>query len=299
MHNISRSAKGIRLSLINVCASVILSGVKIIAGLLGNSYALIADGVESLLDIFSSTVVWGGLKIGSLPADKNHPFGHGRAESLAAMFVSLILIFVAVGIAAQSVKEIFIPHHAPARFTLLVLIGVIIVKECLYQFMIKVGDEIGSLAIKADAWHSRSDALTSLAALIGISVALIAGKGYESADDWAALFASAIIFFNGYRMLRSAIDELMDIAVPVELEGKIKQTAKAVPGVVDIEKCRIRKSGLDFFVEVHVVVDGTIPVKDGHAIAHCVKQSLIDSGSNIVDVFTHVEPREVTPFLNN
>ena len=285
-----RAGKGIRMVLINILLNLFLAAVKIVAGFLGSSYALITDGIESLMDIFSSTVVWGGLKIGARPPDKNHPFGHGRAEPLAAMIVSIVLIAVAIGIAIQSVREVLIPHHTPALFTLFVLVGVILVKELMYRFLLKTGEDIDSNALKADAWHSRSDALTSLAAFIGISVSLIGGKGYESADDWAALFASGVIFFNGSRILRSAVAEVMDTAVSFDFENKVKDISRNVPGVIDIEKCRIRKSGFDFFIEIHVIVDGKISVADGHRIGHEVKQTLFDANLSIIDVITHVEP---------
>jgi len=284
--------KGMRAAVVNIILNLVLAGVKILTGFLGNSYALIADGIESLLDIFSSTIVWGGLKIGSLPPDNNHPYGHGRAESLAGMMVSVTLILVAFGIAAHSIKEIFVPHHAPAAFTLFTLIGVVVIKEMMYQFLWKTGNDLKSLSIKVDAWHARSDALTSLAAFIGISIALIAGKGYESADDWAALFASGVILFNGSKILRSSIEDIMDSAVSPETENAFKNIARTVPGVLDVEKCRIRKSGLNFFVEMHIVVNGDIPIKKGHQIAHEVKKALMDSEPHILDVLTHIEPHE-------
>ncbi len=281
-----------RAAVVNIILNLVLAGVKILTGFFGNSYALIADGIESLSDIFSSTIVWGGLKIGAIPPDDNHPYGHGRAESLAGMTVSVTLILVAFGIAVYSIKEIFVPHHAPAAYTLFTLIGVVIIKEMMYQFLWKTGNDIKSLSVKVDACHARSDALTSIAAFIGISIALAAGKGYESADDWAALFASGVIFFNGSRMLRSSIDDIMDLAVFPETENALKNIARTVPGVLDVEKCRIRKSGLNFLVEMHIVVNGDIPIRDGHRIAHDVKKVLMDSDPHILDVMTHVEPHD-------
>ncbi|MBP9854195.1 MAG: cation transporter [Candidatus Omnitrophica bacterium] len=288
--NANRAGKGMKILFINILVSVFLAVAKIVAGSLGNSYALIADGVESFLDIFSSTVVWIGLKIGTRPPDSNHPFGHGKAEPLATMIVSGILILVAIGIAIQSVREILTPHHSPAAFTLLVLGFVILIKELMHRFLLKTGHDIGSSSLKADAFHSRSDALTSLAAFIGISISLIGGKGYESADDWAAFFASGVIFFNGVNLLKLAVGDIMDVAVSREFEAKVLHISRSVPGVVNIEKCRIRKSGLDFFIEIHVMVDGKISVTEGHRIGHDVKQVLFNTGLHIFDVITHVEP---------
>ncbi|MGE0269487.1 MAG: cation diffusion facilitator family transporter [Candidatus Omnitrophota bacterium] len=288
--NAHRSGRGMKMALINVSINMLLAAVKIVTGFMGSSYALITDGIESLMDIFSSAVVWGGLKIGARPPDDNHPYGHGKAESLAAMIVSATLIGVAAGIAVHSVKEVLTPHQAPASFTLFVLVAVILIKELMYRFLLKAGADIDSNALKADAWHSRSDALTSLAAFIGISVSLIGGKGYESADDWAALFASGVIFFNGFRLLRAAVADVMDAAVSPEFDEKVKGISKTVAGVIGIEKCRIRKSGLYFFIEIHVMVDGGISVTEGHRIGHAVKQALFDARLNILDVITHVEP---------
>jgi cation diffusion facilitator family transporter len=256
----------------------------------GNSYALIADGIESTSDIVSSLVVWTGLKISSLPADEDHPYGHGKAESIAGMVVALALLAAAVFIGIQSVREIITPHHAPAWFTLLVLALVIGTKETLYRFVLKVGDELTSTAVKGDAWHHRSDAITSAAAFIGISIALIGGKGYESADDWAALLACAVILFNGYRIFRAALNEIMDAAPPDPLQTQIRQLASSVPGVVRIEKCRARKSGLGLFVEIHIEVDGTLSVQRGHEIAHQVSDHLKSSALSIQHVVAHVEP---------
>ena len=282
--------RGMRLAMNGIFISAALATIKILSGIFGNCYALIADGVESLVDIFSSFVVWGTLRIAARPADSNHPFGHGRAESLGAMAVSLALLAVALGLATQSIREILTPHHAPAPFTLLVLIVVVVTKELLFRHFHFAGKEMGSQAIASDAWHHRSDALTSLAAFIGISIALIAGKGYETADDWAALFACGVIAYNGVRLLRAALDEVMDIAPPAENEQRVRSTAASVSGVSGIEKCRMRKSGLSLFVDIHVEVDGDITVRAGHDIAHRVKDALLAMDPRIQDVVVHIEP---------
>lgn len=278
-----------------MAVNMMLAILKIVTGIVGNSYALIADGIESTTDIVSSLAVLTGLKISSLPADEDHPYGHGKAESIAGMFVALALLAAAVFIGIQSVREIITPHHTPAWFTLLVLALVIGTKETLFRFVVKVGDELTSTAVKGDAWHHRSDAITSVAAFIGISIALIGGKGYESADDWAALLACAVILYNGYRIFRTALDEVMDAAVPDPLQREIRSLASSVPDVVRIEKCRIRKSGLGLFVEIHVEVDGDLTVRRGHAIAHQVSDRLKASSLSVQDAVVHVEPAAATP----
>ena len=183
-----------------------------LSGVLGNSYALIADGVESVLDIISSLVVWGSLKFSTQPPNEQFPYGYGKVEPLSALVVSVILMAAAIGISVQCVREILTPHHAPAPFTLIVLVLVVITKEIMFRTLHKTGHEIGSGAMQTDAWHHRSDSLTSAAAFIGISIALYAGKGYEAADDWAALFAAGVIAFNGIRLFRSAWTEVLDSA---------------------------------------------------------------------------------------
>jgi cation diffusion facilitator family transporter len=279
---------GMRATLWSVLINTVLAFVKIISGVIGNSYALIADGIESTLDIFSTTIVWGGLKIAVRPPDRNHPFGHGKAEPLAALVVALALLGTALGLAIQSVREILTPHHAPAAFTLFVLISV--TKEVFFRFIFKVGEDIHSTAVKGDAWHHRSDAITSAAAFVGISIALLAGEGFESADDWAALLACGVIGWNGWRLLRAAIAEVMDTAPPLELESQIRAVTKTLPGVVDVEKLRARKSGLSYLVDIHVIVDGAISVAAGHDIAHRVKDQLVRGSLNISDVSVHIEP---------
>jgi cation diffusion facilitator family transporter len=290
----SRFDRGVSTVLVGLSSNVLLAVIKILTGILGNSYALLADGIESTLDIFSSVVVLGGIKISSMPADENHPYGHGKAESLAAMTVSLVLLMAGIGIAVKSILEIMQPHHTPAFFTLIILIGVIIVKETLFRFLFSVGRSVDSLSLKTEAWHQRSDALTSVAAFIGISISIIGGKGYERADDWAALVASGIIIFNGVNMLKYAIREIMDYAPNPETEETIRSIAGRVPGVAAIEKCRVRKSGLNLFVDIHVEVNGQMQVRQAHAIAHEVKDVLIKAPLGIADVLVHIEPARHT-----
>ena len=282
--------KGLIAAGVGMAVNIVLAIVKIVTGVLGNSYALIADGIESTTDIISSLVVWTGLKISTLPPDDDHPYGHGKAESISAIIVSLALLGTAVLIALQSIREIVVPHHAPAWFTLPVLALVIATKETLYRFVSKVGHQLSSTAVKGDAWHHRSDAITSAAAFIGISIALIGGKGYERADDWAALFACTVILFNGYRIFRAALNDIMDAAAPDPLQKEIRAISASVPGVVRIEKCRTRKSGLGLLVEVHVEVNGDLSVRRGHQIAHEVSDRLKSSSLSVQHVVVHVEP---------
>jgi cation diffusion facilitator family transporter len=283
---------GTRAALFGMIVNFILATAKILGGFFGNAYVLIADGIESALDVAGSFVIWGGLTFASRPPDATHPYGHGKAEPIAAIIVAVGVLAAAIGLAIQSVREIFLPHHAPAPYTLLILVVVIVVKEILFRYVYRIGRDVESTAVQTDAWHHRSDALTSAAAFIGISVALIGGKRWQSADDWAALFACAVIAANGIRLLRPAFYEIMDTA-PRKFVKSVCSVASSVPGVIEIEKCRARKMGLDFYVDLHVGVDGNISVHEGHEIAHRVKSAIQQSDSRVSDVLVHIEPAKL------
>jgi cation diffusion facilitator family transporter len=283
---------GAQIALFGLAINIVLAAVKILAGVFGHAYVLIADGIESALDVGGSIVIWGGLKVAARPPDETHPYGHGKAEPIAAVVVAVGVLAAALGLAIQSVREIFMPHHAPAPFTLIVVIVAVIVKETLYRYVIRLGRNIGSRAVQTDAWHHRSDAITSVAAFLGISVALIGGEGWQSADDWAALFACAVIGTNGYRILWPALHEIMDTAPQGPIVVLVRSTAATVPGVREVEKCLIRKMGLDYYVDLHIGVDGNISVHEGHEIAHQVKTAIQQSDSRIADVLVHIEPAE-------
>lgn len=289
----NRYGAGARLALIGVGVNFALALIKVIAGLLGHCYVLIADGIESSLDIFSSLVIWFGLKVAAEPPDEEHPYGHGKAEPLASVAVALTVIAAAVGLAVESIHEIITPHHAPAPFTLAVLIGVIIIKETLFRKVSGAAQQLGSTAVKTDAWHHRADVLTSIGAFIGISVALIGGKGWEQADDWAALFTCGFIGFNGYKLLLPALLEVMDTAPPKELQAAVRAIAAGVPGVAEVEKCHVRKMGLNYYVDIHIGVDADLTVRAGHGISHAVKDTIRTVKPEIVDVLVHIEPIEV------
>ena len=279
-----------RSTLVGIAVNGCLALIKGAAGLLGNSFALVADAIESLTDVISSMVVWAGLRVAASPPSQRHPFGKGRAETLAAVVVSLTLLVAAVAIARQSVFEIRTPHHAPAPFTLVVLVVVIVSKELLFRFVFRVAEEVSSTAVKTDAWHHRSDAITSAAAFVGISIALIGGKGYESADDWAALVASAIIATNAWNLLVPALRELTDASPGTAIESQIRTIATTVEGVHGTHRCWVRKLGFDHYVDLDVLVDPDITVRDGHDIAHDVQQAIRDAVPYVTRVMVHIEP---------
>jgi cation diffusion facilitator family transporter len=282
--------RGLTASATGIAANIALAFIKVLTGIFGNSYALIADGIESTADVVSSLIVWGSLKVAVKPADENHPYGHGRAESLAGLVVAAALLVAAVLIAAESVKEIRTPHSAPAWFTLPVLLLVIATKWVLSRYVLGTAREIESSALKGDAWHHLSDAITSAAAFIGISIGLIGGKGYEAADDWAALLACLIIAYNGLLLLWRTAQELMDVAPPDAMKERVFAVVRAVAGVVGVEKVWLRKYGLGYVADLHVIVKGDLTVREGHRIAHEVKSALQKSDLRIADALIHVEP---------
>jgi cation diffusion facilitator family transporter len=272
-------------------ANILLAAGKMVAGILGHSYALVADAVESIADVFSSMVVWRAMIVAEEPADAEHPYGHGKAEPIAAGIVSTMLLLASGGIAFTAITALRIPREQPPQlFTLIVLVAVILVKEILFRVVVREAGAIDSAAMRADAWHHRSDAITSLAAGIGITVALVGGKGYESADAIAALAAACIIAYNGWQLLASSLNELMDIAPKPEVVQAIRDVALSVVGVSGIEKCIVRKSGHLFWVEMHVEVDPQMTVIAAHDIAHSVKDKIRESNASVGDVLIHVEP---------
>ncbi|HVZ93111.1 MAG TPA: cation diffusion facilitator family transporter [Phycisphaerales bacterium] len=280
-----------RAAVAGMLVNIALAAAKLLAGLLGHSFALVADAVESMADILGSAVIWGGLKFSSRPADTTHPYGHGKAEALAALVVSAMILFAGLGIAAEAIHQIITPHHTPAPYTLVVLIVVVVTKEILFRVVRRIASDEQSTAAHADAWHHRADAITSLAAFIGISIALIGGKGYEPADDWAALFASAVILWNGAKLARQPLHELLD-AEPTEIVEEARRIAAAVPGVRLIEKTFARTSGSRHWIDMHVHVDPSLSVADAHAISGKVKAAIREAIPTVENVLVHIEPAE-------
>ncbi|MBK9717937.1 MAG: cation transporter [Saprospiraceae bacterium] len=284
--------KAVKSTYFSIIGNTCLAIAKGLAGYFGNSFALIADAIESTTDIFASFLVLFGIKYSNRPADDNHPYGHGRAEPLITFLVVGFLITSATVIAYESILNIRTPHDLPKAWTLIVLGFIIIWKEISYRIVIKNSNETNSSSLKADAWHHRSDAITSVAAFIGISIALILGKGYESADDWAALFASGFIFYNSFLIFRPALGEIMDEHVYDDLILEIREVSLKVDGIINTEKCFIRKAGMQYHVDLHAIVDARITVKEGHDIAHKLKDLLREEIPQIGHVLIHIEPSE-------
>jgi cation diffusion facilitator family transporter len=282
--------RGIQLARTGLVVNGCLALVKLFAGILGHSYALIADAVESVADIFSSLVVWSGLRLSSRHADDRFPFGYGKAESVSSAFVGLMLVGAAVGIAIEAVREILTPQHAPAPFTLVVLAVAVGIKEYLFRRVSRGARELGSQVVAADAWHHRADAIISAAVFVGISIALIGGAGWESADDWAALFASTIIMYNGVQIIRPALADLMDQSPEEAVFVAVDSAARAVTGVLATEKLRIRKSGPKYLLELHVQADPGLSLHDAHVLSGKVKGAIRTAVPRVGNVLVHMEP---------
>jgi cation diffusion facilitator family transporter len=288
----SNQQKAINTIYLSIGGNFLLALAKGVTGFFGNSYALIADAIESTTDVFSSILVLIGLKYAARPPDANHPYGHGKAEPLITFAVVGFLVISATVIAYDSIRNIRTPHPGPENYTLVVLVAIVIIKEFFYRYVARRGEQTGSTSLKADAWHHRSDAITSLLVFVGISIAVAMGEGFESADDWAALLASGFIIYNAYLIFRPALSEIMDEHLYDDLVGEIRTLAKQVEGVVDTEKCLVRKAGISFHIDLHLVVKGDLSVRQGHAIAHDLKNLIRKEIPDISNVLIHVEPDE-------
>jgi cation diffusion facilitator family transporter len=297
----NRLQRGLRATFLGLAVNVILGAAKFAAGIFGHSHALIADATESFADIFNSLVIWRGIVVAAEPPDKEHPYGHSKAEPLAAAFGAVMLLAAAVwiaGKAALNIYEFLDPqdsfHHEPLRwFTLVVLVVVIAVKEGLFRFVIGEGEATDNSAVKTDAWHHRSDAITSAGAFIGISIALVGGEKFSWADDAAAIFCAIIIGINGWLLLRPPLSELMDEAPDPKIVEQIRRIAAGTSGVARVEKCFVRKAGHLFFVEMHVEVDPQMTVLRSHEIAHDVKDKIRETMPAVSDVLVHIEPLNI------
>jgi len=286
-----RARKGASLVVRGMVLNVVLGLIKVGGGVLGNAYALVADGIESFCDIAISILIWAGFKWAARPPDANHPYGHGKAEAVAGLFTSVVVLGASAGVGWHAVNEIRDPRRLPQWWTLVILAGVIAAKVIFSRRLDEVGRDTDSTALGAEAWHHLSDAITSAAAFVGIAIAVTGGQAYAAADGWAALIASAVIAFNGVLIFQKALNEVMDIAVPAKMENDVRALAAHVPGVASLDKCRVRKSGLSYLVDIQIRVPGEMSVREGHGIAHAVKDTLLASRLRVSDVTVHVEPK--------
>jgi cation diffusion facilitator family transporter len=288
--NIEKKAE--QVALWSLLVNLLFAIAKALVGFFGNTYALIADAIESMGDVFSSLLVLLGIRVAKRPPDENHPYGHGKVEPLITFVVVGILVISATIIVIQSIHYITTPHSIPKSFTLYFLGGIILIKEIMYRYVKRMSRETKSTSLHADAWHHRSDAISSLCAFVGILFALLLGKSFASADDWAALIAALLLYYNAYLILRPALGEIMDEHMYSEMVDTIRLFGKKTEGIILIEKCYVRKSGMRFHVDLHAHVKGEISVFDGHAIAHRLKENLMSQMPEIQDVLVHIEPSD-------
>lgn len=290
-HSHSHITEGVqKTTKFSLLSTILLASAKWMAGIFGNSYALIADAIESTIDIFSSFAVFLGLKYAHKPADEDHPYGHGRIEPIITFFIVGLMLISATLIAYESIKNILTPHKLPENWTLLIVAGIIIWKETSYQIILSKSKKLKSSILRAEAWHHRSDAITSLAAFIGISLALILGKGYEYMDDIAAFIASFFIAYNAFKLFRPAWGEIMDENIYDQFVEELKAEAKLIPEIYQIEKCNVRKVGLYLYIDMHIEVDGNMTVRNGHEVSHQFKDIIMKKYSEVGDVLIHIEP---------
>lgn len=278
----------------SILGNVSLALIKGIAGIFGNSYALIADAIESTADVFSSFIVLLGFKYAERPADENHPYGHGKIEPLVTFVVVAFLVISAAIIAFESVQNIMTPHKTPQVWTLYVLGAIILWKEFSYQYVIRKSRLLHSSSLKAEAWHHRSDAISSVMAFVGVSIAVWMGKGYETADDWAALLASGLILYNSYHIFRPALGEIMDEHLYDDIINQIREESLKVNGILGTEKCFVRKAGMSYHIDLHALISGNLTVTQGHDLSHQLKDHLTESIPHVGFVLIHIEPFDET-----
>ena len=280
-----------RLGAMSLVSNVSFAGIKMLVGFVGNSFALIADGIESLADVLSSVVVWSGLRVSGKEADHEHPYGHGKAEAISTLLAGTGLVVSAGIIGYHAIRGIIAPNHAPAAFTIPFLLAIIVAKQWLYLTLSKGSRRHDSMALRAEAWHHLSDSLTSLGVLVGLLIAVFAGPGYEIADDIAALVITLLILFTAARIIRPALDELMDRRIEDFRIALIEEIASEIDGIECLETVTIRRSGPGYVAEIHMEVQPLLTVEESHHLSHQLKDRLLEhSELKLVHGIMHVEP---------
>jgi cation diffusion facilitator family transporter len=284
-----------RVTAAGLLANLALGLVKLIAGMVGHSFALLSDGVHSIGDAFSSVIVLASLNIAQRPADPQHPYGHSRAESVGSLSLAWIIAFSGLCIGWEAITRLTEPHHLPETWTLWIAIANTVLKEALYRVNLHVGQRVGSQAVVTNAWDHRIDAFCSLAVVAGVAAVSWGGESYAWADGAAALVVAVVILWSAYSLLRTSASELLDQQADDEVVDEIRSAARNVSGVRSVEKLRVRRSGMELFADVHVEVDPNLSVERGHAIGHDVKAQLLDEFTALRDVLVHLEPESHRP----
>jgi len=279
-----------RAAALGLFANLVLGIVKLVGGLTGQSFALVSDAVNSLGDAVTSLAVLFALRVAQQPPDDEHPYGHTRAEAIAGSNIALLVIVSALLVGWGAVQRITVPHELPPVWTLWIAAGNVLIKEWLYRYKRAVGRRTKSSALMANAWDHRSDAFCSLAVLIGLGIVRWGGPGWIGADEVAALVVVVVIVWSGAKLFRSSSSELLDSQADEQFVREIRQAAESVPEVRAVETLWVRKSGLEYFADIHIEVDAQLTVADGHRIGHAVKDRLVAQFTNLRDVLVHLEP---------
>jgi cation diffusion facilitator family transporter len=279
-----------RAALLGLVINLFLGLAKLIGGLIANSFALVSDSVNSLGDVFCSTVILVAYKVAQTPPDKEHPYGHTRAEAIAGSNVALVVILSALWVGWATLRHINDVHELPPDWTLWLAGLNVVIKEILYQYKIRVAKRTGSTAILANAWDHRSDGLCSLAVLFGLGIMRLGGPQFRLADEIVSLLIVAAILWTGYSLFRKSVHELLDVQADDPFVLDVRKTAGGVSGVLGVEKLRIRKTGLEYLADIHIEVDPCLTVAAGHNIGHAVKDQLLHRFPNLRDVLVHLEP---------
>ncbi|MGO9596596.1 MAG: cation diffusion facilitator family transporter [Isosphaeraceae bacterium] len=281
----------VRATWLGLGANLVLGIAKLTGGVVGRSYALISDAVNSLGDVFTSVAVLLAFRVAQKPADDEHPYGHTRAEAIAGSNIAVLVIVSALLVGYGAIRGLVDhPREIPPVWTLAIAGANVIIKEALYQYNFRLGRRAGSIAIIANAWDHRADALSALAVLAGLLVVRLGGDRFLAIDALAGLFVVAVILTSAVRLLWSSAQELMDAQADPAFVEQIRAVAAAVEGVKRIDKLWVRKSGLEYLVDIHTQVDAGKTVDEGHRISHLVKDELLDRFTNLRDVLVHLEP---------
>jgi cation diffusion facilitator family transporter len=286
----ARYRSAIRAALLGLAVNLLLGIVKLVGGVVGRSFALISDAINSLGDSLTSIVVVVALWYSQRPADEEHPYGHTRAEAVAASNVALLIIVSALFVGWEAITRFARDHDIPPAWTLWIAGTNVVIKEVLYRYKVSVGKRTGSASIVANAWDHRSDALCSLAVLIGLGIVRWGGPEYIWADEAAALVVVAAIFWSGGKLFRTSTSELLDRQADPELVGRVREVAAGISGVRAVEKLIVRKTGMEYLADIHIQVDAKLSVEEGHRIGHLVKDHLIQEFDSLRDVLVHLEP---------
>lgn len=289
MKNSAFEKLGYRATIISAISDVALAAGKFVAGTLGNSSALIADALHSVSDLATDFISYVSIRVAHREPDAEHPYGHGMAETIGTAGIGLIVSVIGVGIMWEEQKHFLSPPSeitAPTRLALAAALASIVVKELLFLYTLRVGKEIGSESVTANAWHHRSDALSSLAAAVGIIGALM---GYRAMDPIAAIIVGLLILHMGWKISWEAVQNLMERGLSEEKLGETKKIISAVTGVVHHHDVKTRKVGRDIFVDAHIQVQPRLSASEAHNIAESVRRELRNRGENITDAMIHID----------